>query len=230
MLNRKCAFFVLVLSCLIVSNAVAVPTVKRLGGTSGVQGLKNTAGINNSAVPVKSRSAQVRSDNLNLKPATVSKISAKSGANNALDSATSRLSVGKYIHNQAVSSGLVKPAPASGAVVSSSEFTDLKDRVYLLEDQVATKQPMLIAGDGVVIEDDVISLTEDINTLPDDFAALASQMNEKVDIDNLSSNYYNKLEVEQVINNQIVQNIDDALREHMPVVNEFDKEILTLKQ
>jgi hypothetical protein len=111
---------------------------------------------------------------LNLKPATVNKVNIKN-----IDD--TRLSVGKYIHNQGVTSGLIKPISSTvDPSVSSDEFIDLKDKVVLLESQIADKQPLLTAGDGIVIENDVIGLSEDIKNLPTEFSALQLKVDETV--------------------------------------------------
>ena len=227
MLNRKFVFLLAFVPCLVASNALGVPTVKRLGMSNSAVGVKNAQKAENTSVADKSRVGVVRSNNLNLKPVTINKTAAKTENTNT----DVRLSVGKYIHNQGVSSGLIKPY-SSNAVVSSDEITNLKDKVFLLENQVAGLQSKLTAGDGIVIDGDVISVSGDLKDLPNDFTALSLQMDEKVDVANLASNYYTKSEVNQAINSQIIQGGDtvydvaSGTRKYVSIVDVFDTGIL----
>jgi hypothetical protein len=177
MLNRNLYFLALCMPCFVAIDAVAVPTIKRLGVSNANVTVNGTVDTNAKKTDFsnKQRTTLVRPNStLNLKPATVNKVNIKN-----IDD--TRLSVGKYIHNQGVTSGLIKPISSTvDPSVSSDEFIDLKDKVVLLESQIADKQPLLTAGDGIVIENDVIGLSEDIKNLPTEFSALQLKVDETV--------------------------------------------------
>ena len=229
MLNHKYAFAVIFGMCLVVSNAVAAPTVKRLGAQSSYS--SNTTVLPSKATGNSnvSRAASVRSNVNTGKTATITKVKPQNDSNNAT---TSRLTVGKYIHNKGVASGLIRPNGSGTPSGQSDEITNLTDRVIQLENKVETKQEQLYAGDGIIIENNTISVDPSVQELPGRIADIEDELDEKVDIDNLSNNYYTKSEVDDAIEDQVIQANDtvyDAAtgeRTYVSIVDTFNKGIL----
>jgi hypothetical protein len=99
--------------------------------------------------PNVSRGASIRSNTLGVKPVTVTKaVSETKTDSSGADAATSRLSVGKYLHNKGVVSGVI-PAANTVPTSQSEEFIDLTDRVVSLENKIEGKQDVL-SGENVV--------------------------------------------------------------------------------
>ena len=226
--------------------AWAVPAVKRLGVANN-----NYVQNNNVATPKNaslnssnlSRTSSIRTLGTAVKPANVAKptkTADKSGAN--IDDR--RLTVGKYIHTSGVNSGYIKPiGNTTEPQVSSDDFVNLTDRVIQLE---KTKQDNLSAGGGIEIENNVISVSTEIQELPDAVADINEQLNEKVDIANITSNYYTKDEVytknetqqfvtqhvQNVVENITGQDVDtiydaaDGERKYVSIVDEFNPDVL----
>ena len=212
--------FVMVFAlCLMISNAVAAPTVKRLGGTSTYSSTSNITSGKVADTQKLSRASSVRSVSANIKPVTITKnVSEKTDSNIT----TSRLSIGKYLHNKGVASGVIKPNDSS-AIIQSDTITNLTDRVVQLENQMDEKQQVLSAGNGIIIENDVISVDVAVNDLPDKVETITEQLDE---------NYYTKTEIEQIIENQDIQNNDTVYdvatgeRKYVSIVNDFNTGIL----
>ena len=229
MLNHKYAFAVIFGMCLVVSNAVAAPTVKRLGAQSSYPSNTTVSPSKATGKSNVSRAASVRSNVNTGKTATITKVNSQNDSNNAT---TSRLTVGKYIHNKGVASGLIRPNGSGTPSGQSDEITNLTDRVIQLENKVETKQEQLYAGDGIIIENNTISVDPSVQELPGRIADIEDELDEKVDIDNLSSNYYTKSEVDDAIEDQVIQANDtvyDAAtgeRTYVSIVDTFNKEIL----
>ena len=218
MLTHKRTFVVAFGLCLIASNAVAAPTVKKLGGGTS---FGNTNAVSTKATDGQnlSRASSIRSVSANVKPATITKKVSDKENNNVI---TSRLTVGKYLHNKGVASGIIKPN-ASYAESQSNEIVNLTDRVVQLENQMDGKQQVLSAGDGIVIENNVISVDTAVNTLPDKVETITEQLDE---------NYYTKSEVKQLIETQEITGTDTIYdsetgeRIYVSIVDNFDKKIL----
>jgi predicted nuclease with TOPRIM domain len=76
---------------------------------------------------------------------------------------------------------------------SSVENSDLLRRVENLENKMGEKQDTLEAGNGIEFDGNIIGLTEEMAALPEKVTQIDEQisdLNDKVDIANLSSNYY----------------------------------------
>lgn len=219
MFAHKCVFFASLCMCLVVSNAVAAPTVKRLGMASTSSGGANVTpgkAVSTSNLP---RASSVRSTATSAKPVTITK---NVSSNNSDNVTTSRLAVGKYLHNKGVESGVIKPATSS-AEIQSDDITNLTNRVVQLENKIDEKQQELSAGDGIIIENDVISVDSSINELPNKVDEIADQ---------LDADYYTKTEVNQLIEAQEIESTDTIYdsetgeRIYVSIVDDFDKNIL----
>lgn len=71
----------------------------------------------------------------------------------------------------------------SGNVISTSNKSDLAQRVLVLESEMSNKQDILAAGDGTSIDDSTISLTSEYASLPDavdDINAELDDLNERI--------------------------------------------------
>lgn len=206
--------------------ADAVPTVKKLGMPGNY--VQNTGATLSKtatkAAPVSAqRPASVRLGVGSIKPVTVNK--ATNTVKNDTSTDAQRLSVGKYIHASGVDSGHIKPiGSSSSTVVESSDFIDLSDRVVELEKQMKEKQDTLSAGTGIEIEDNEIGLSDE----------LLQQLDEKVDVANLSSSYYNIQQteryVQQIVNkltdNNTVYNAETGERTYVSFVDKFNPSFL----
>ena len=164
---HKVWFYGAFCTCLIVSNAVAVPTVKRLGTSNSYSGTTNISSVKTSGART-SRAPSMRSVSSNKNPVTITKTVSTKANDNVT---TSRLAVGKYLHNKGVESGVIKPATSS-AEIQSDDITNLTNRVVQLENKIDEKQQELSAGDGIIIENDVISVDSAIHVLPDKVDAI----------------------------------------------------------
>lgn len=233
MLNKKYVFSAVCSMCLIMSNAMAAPTVKRLGANSASSGTTTATPARAADSISASRAPSIRSNVIGGKPVTITKVNSENKSSDVIN--TSRLTVGKYLHNKGISSGVIKPT-GSSVVSQSDEILDLTDRVIQLENRIATKQEELSAGEGIAIQNNVISVIQSVQELPEKVDEITEQLDEKVDIDNLSSNYYTKSEVNKVINEQVVQASDTVYdaetgeRTYVTIVDSFDKKILNLNQ
>ena len=148
---------VLVMSVFGMTSVSAAPSVKMLGTNTARVGT-NTSVVrtNNTSTPTTQRLGSIRSTNVTSgTPLTINKVPTKANAVNSAEE--SRLSLGKYIHSTGVSAGTIKPTTgsASNAGISSSDFTNLADRVQNLENG---KQDTIVAGDGLVKSGNTISL------------------------------------------------------------------------
>ncbi len=71
----------------------------------------------------------------------------------------------------------------SGNVISTSNKSDLAQRVLVLESEMSNKQDILAAGDGISIDDSTIGLTSEYASLPDavdDINAELDDLNERI--------------------------------------------------
>lgn len=233
MFVKKTGFLVFFAACLTLSNAWGVPTVKKLGVAKSTNVVsKNSNGAN------VSRAASLRSNVNTSKPVTISK-TVSENKDSYTNATTSRLTVGKYLHNKGVNSGVIKPT-VSSASSQSDEIINLTDRVVQLENKIDTKQNELFVGDGIIIENDVISVDPSVQNLPDKVDTITEQLDEKVDVENLSTNYYTKSEVQNVVNQEIqnainegniknndtVYDVGSGERKYVSIVDSFNKEIL----
>ena len=221
MLAHKYVFSAFLCLCLVMSNAVAAPTIKRLGAANAYSGTTNVVPSKATTSQNLSRASSVRSNKTIGKAATVTK-NVSENKNDAVT--TQRLTVGKYLHNKGVNSGVIKQT-GSSPETQSDDLVNLTDRVVQLENKIDEKQQELTAGDGIVIENDVISVDSSLTELPD-------KLEDKVDATYLSDYYYTKTEVDQAIENQEIQSNDtiyDAAtgeRTYVSVVDVFDTDIL----
>jgi len=173
MLSHKRMFVVLLGLCLFVSNAVAAPTVKKLGTANANSGSVNAIPARATNDSNASRAASVRSNAVGVKPVTIT----KKVEDNKIDNvSTSRLTVGKYLHNKGVSSGIIQQADSAPAV-QSDDFIELTDRVVQLENKIDTKQEQLsstnvvTSGNGPIVssvsaDNGTVTVTKTDVTIP----------------------------------------------------------------
>lgn len=150
--------------------ADAAPAVKKLGGVSAAAVASSSSSSSAESV-TPSRAGAIRI----TKPSVAAKANTASAGSNAN---TSRLSLGKYLHNNSVvkqmtgsgtsigsTSGTTNVGGGSSAGLSSSEAVVLQDRVTTTENKITTveetvtnleesKQDKLVAGNGITIKDD----------------------------------------------------------------------------
>lgn len=131
-MNKKNVRFAFVVSALclgFLSDAVAAPSVKRLGGAKTYVGTDKAvsakSGVSTKTAIAGERTSTIQT-NRSKTAETVSGVKSVSGFSD-----TSRLSVGKYLHNAGVSAGIIKPI--SGSVVTPSEVSSLTNRIEYLE-------------------------------------------------------------------------------------------------
>ena len=221
-MNKNIRFLssVLVLGLFGIAGADAAPSVKMLGTNSARVG--NNATVVRSAKPSNTTSSTQRLGSIRAKttntaaPVTINKVATATGSLNSVGADESRLSLGKYIHSSGVASGNIKP------VTMSSEFVTLSDRVSDLEAVVDTKQAELsVSGEGLVLENNTISLDSTMAALPGRVSDLEND---------LSTNYYTKDEISDVLDDQIgsdintVYNVATGTRTYVSIVDDFDEE------
>ena len=212
--NYKFLLVAVLLPLAFMPGVSAAPAVKILGAKSSQSGYvatnpaKTTTG---GIASQKGRAGSIRSVGATMKSPTAVKPATIQSAK-AIET-PQRLSIGKYIHGQGVTSGAIKPTgnASSGAVVSSQDFISVSERVTELE---ADKQDKLTAGDGISISDDnVISLTKE-------FA------DSKVDVANLAEFYYNKNDIDQMVtNNMNVHNVNGTKADELVIYDTFSPNI-----
>jgi len=133
-MNKKNVRFGFVVGALclgFLSDALAAPSVKRLGGAKTYVGTDKAVSAK-SEKPAKTVGAGERTSTIQTsRSKTTEAISGVKGISGSGFSDTSRLSVGKYLHNAGVSAGIIKPI--SSSVVTSSEVSNLTNRVENLE-------------------------------------------------------------------------------------------------
>lgn len=185
----------------LVSGANAAPAVKVLGqknlsgvsaATSNIRAKAATPSAASNAT-MGSRIGSVRNVGSSVRPVGIQKTGAKLSTSKSV-STPERLSIGKYIHGQGVTSGAIKPV-GSGAVTASSDFISLSDRVSDMENE---KQDRLTPGKGITISDEKNSKgdTEHVISLSDDFM---EDFAGKEDIAHLVEFYYTKEEVDAMM-------------------------------
>lgn len=143
-MNRNFVRFVFTVGALclgFLSDAVAAPSVKRLGGTNAYLGVNNAvsakSGVSASkATDAVARTSSNRSNRLtSVKTVPVVKTISSSGVSD-----TSRLSVGKYLHNAGQNAGIIKPVSGSTVNPAAAETVEeLTGRVEVLEGKIETK-------------------------------------------------------------------------------------------
>lgn len=138
-MNKKNVHFAFVIGMLclgFLSDAVAAPSVKRLGGTNAYVGTSGAvsakSGASAKAVVTGARAPSNRSSRLT----SVKTVPAVKTVSSSAVSDTSRLSVGKYLHNAGQNAGIIKPI--SGSAVSPAEVESLTGRVTDLESKIET--------------------------------------------------------------------------------------------
>lgn len=129
--NVRFAFVVSMLCLGFLSDALAAPSVKRLGGAKTYVGTDKAVSAK-SGVSTKTAIAGERiSANQTGRAKTMGSVSGVKSVSGSGFSDTSRLSVGKYLHNAGVSGGIIKPISVS--TVTPAEVSNLTNRVENLE-------------------------------------------------------------------------------------------------
>ena len=232
---------VLVLCAFGIADACAAPSVRLLGTNTAQLSGKSVTPTN--TIPSQGATSSARVGT--IRPKSVSSVTT-SGVNRVIKPSTvssdeSRLSIGKYIHNAGVTSGVIQPAgaaasPSSGATVASSEFISLVDRVSDLEGEIETKQDIFEAGNGLIMENGVIDIESAIYNLPEQVADLQTQIDNKTSaeslVETLSDYYYTKDEISDVLDEEIGSDINTIYdtatgeRKYVSIVDTFDDDIL----
>lgn len=208
---QNCKFLIVcALSTLaFIAGAGAAPAVKVLGqknlsggaATSNIRAktAKPSAISNSTQSP---RIGSVRSVGSSVRPIGIQKPGANLTTSKSV-STPERLSIGKYLHGQGVTSGAIKTV-GGGAATSSSDFISLSDRVADLENE---KQDKLTAGNGITISEEKNSQgdTEHVISLSADFI---ENFNDKEGISHLVEFYYDKEAIDAMIQPMQQNNID----------------------
>ena len=241
-MNKSIRFLssIFVLAVFGVMDAYAVPTVRLLGTNNPQMAGKTVNQVTSASVPTSvstSRVGTTHPRNVTVSaPVTIKKTTAK--PTSVADD--SRLSIGKYIHTTGVSNGTIKPSSASDISASSNDLTSLADRVSALEAGMGNKQDLLIAGAGVVIEDNTISLDPAILDLPDQLSDLRDELtlktSDEVLLEQLNQYFYTKEQVVNVLDEQIGSDINTIYdkatgrRVYVSIMDVFDPAVLTVQE
>jgi len=127
----------------------SAPSIKHFGIQKVQHGDVVSASIKNNNGKV-ARIGSLRSNNsVSTKPATITANSGNTSNRNA-----ARLSVGKYLHNSGVDTGIIKKISSPNTNISSTEFTALGDQVSLLDVRITALEDILAAMKLNVIEAD----------------------------------------------------------------------------
>lgn len=239
-INMRFLSSVFVLAVFGITGAFAAPSVKMLG--------TNTARIGSNTSVVKSntnsgalsqpqqRLGSIRAKTMtSVTPTAITSTTANTGTDTRIS--LGNASLNKYLHAP-VTSAAPQQNPSQAPVrpgVTEQDFTDLADRVQDLEDGIEIKQDTLVAGPGVVLEDNTISLSEDFAQLPSQMDEMQGEIDTKVtqaDVNNSLNNYYTKYEVQNILNDMTgsdVKTIYDyatGQRKYVTVVDNFNEAIL----
>ena len=217
--NRRFLAVLLVLVCAFAYSSYAAPAVKRLG-------MSNSGNIQNSNVtPSKASITPSKSATSSMsRPAPVAKV----GGTTSLNAKAKTAGTADTERLAAIGKNLVKTKIISGTSVQPQgvDNSALIKRITDLENQIDAKQENLEAGDGIIIDGNTISVSEEIAGLPEK----VSDLNDKVDIANLSSNYYTIGQTQEYLEenyytkayvDQIVSQLSGA-----NVVSQFDPSFL----
>lgn len=192
-MNKKHIRFSLITCALclgFLSDAVAAPSVKRLGGTNtytGTSGAVSAKSGNITKTNSGSRLSSVRTNRLSNTKNTTSVKTTTSGA----VANTSRLSVGKYLHSAGVDTGKIKPI-SSGSSVTPSELD-----AYAKKDEVYTKDE--------IDAKDYLTQTDVENT----YVTKTEIQNNYYTTEQITNNYATKTEMNDM--SDTVSGIDERL-------------------
>ena len=172
-MNKLCADFLMVASVLCLactSEAIAAPSVKRLGGGNAYTGTAQAISAKNTKMTTDngSRISTVRSNRLGSVNRNKS-VNSVSSTNNVK---TSRLSVGKYLHDTVSVNNRITPTKIE-TVAKPSEINDLTARVDNLETQMQKKVNTEILEDYKTYVDDNYAKKIDIENIPETNSHLA---------------------------------------------------------
>ena len=193
-MNKKHIHFSLITCALclgFLSDAVAAPSVKRLGGMNTYAGTSSAVSAkvgNTTKTNSGSRLSSVRTNRLTNAKGTVS---TKTTASNAKAN-TSRLSVGQYLHNAGVVSGKINKIPSSGSSITPSELDD-----YAKKDEVYTKDE--------IDAKNYLTQTDVENT----YVTKTEIQNNYYTTEQITNNYATKTEMNDMLDT--VSNIDSRL-------------------
>lgn len=209
---------------------VAAPVVKKLGDPtnnnyySNFQEIKTpqvqTSTITNRAPAIRVSGAATKSVSKTVGGTQTVSTTPKSGT--YID-ATRK----SGLHNnliKGVGSKLSSSSPSGGGGATS----DLIQRITNLEQEMATKQEILDAGDGIDITGNTIGLMPDISDLPtriDEMAQEIDDLNEKVDGAGLSNDYWTAEETQDYLEQHYytAEYVNQIINQIKPnVVNDFD--------
>lgn len=240
-INMRFLSSVFVLTVFGVTGAFAAPSVKMLGTNTARIGTNTSVVKSNPGASVSNSSQQQRLSSVRAKtmtsatPVSITSTTANTGTDPRIS--LGNASLNKYLHAP-VTSAAPQQNPSQAPVrpgVTEQDFTDLADRVQDLEDGMETKQDTLVAGSGVVLEDNTISLSDDFAQLPSQMDEMQDEIDTKVtqaDVNNSLNNYYTKYEVQNILNDMTgsdVKTIYDYAtgeRKYVTVVDNFNEAIL----
>lgn len=215
---------------------MAAPTVKKLG-VSTPSNIQNAKLIQQKTSTSGQRSPSVRLLGTSAKPvtkpvSTTNMVNVAPSTTGTTDSA--RLS---GLHGNLVKGISSKLSSNYSQQQKNTDTSDLTKRVIALEEQMTTKQTILEPGDGITIDGKTIGLSEELTILPDKVAEInqeISTLSEKVDVANLSSNYYTIGQTQEYLQqnyytktyvDQIISQLSNS-----KVVDHFDPGFLTKEQ
>lgn len=203
-MNKKHIRFSLITCALclgFLSDAVAAPSVKRLGGMNTYTGTSDAVSAKSGNITKTnsgSRSSSVRTNRLTNTKGTVS---TKTTASNAKAN-TSRLSVGQYLHSAGVNAGKIKPV-SSGSSVTPSEVSDLTLRIENLENNKADKGDYYTKDE--IDNKNYLTQTDVENT----YVTKTEIQNNYYTTEQITNNYATKTEMNDM--SDTVSNIDSRL-------------------
>ena len=123
--NFVCFAFAVGALCLgFLSDAVAAPSVKRLGGTNAYLGVNNAVSAKSGVSASKATDAVARTSSNRVNRLTsVKTVPAVKTISSSGVSDTSRLSVGKYLHNAGQNAGIINPIYSTSVTPAEVEKT-----------------------------------------------------------------------------------------------------------
>ena len=201
-MNKKCIRFSFVACALclgFLADAVAVPSVKRLGGANTYTGAGNAASAKSGTI----KSSGLRSSSVRTNRVTGAKgtSSVKTTSNPSAVANTTRLSVGKYLHTAGTNAGIIKPV--SGSSVTPSEVSDLTLRIENLENNKADKGDYYTKDE--IDANNYLTQTDVENT----YVTKTEIENNYYTTEQITNNYATKTEMNDM--SDTVSNIDSRL-------------------
>ena len=219
-----------------VAPSYGAPTVKRLGmGNSGSNVQSNTLATPKAATKATTSNTQ-RAPSVRLVGSSARIAPKVAGAPTTLNAKAKTTGVADTERLAAIGKNLIRTksmTQQSNVQPSSVENSDLLRRVENLENKMGEKQDALEAGNGIEFDGNIIGLTEEMAALPEKVTQIDEQisdLNDKVDIANLSSNYYTIGQTQEYLEenyytkayvDQIVSQLSGA-----NVVSQFDPSFL----